>query len=143
MPSCSALPQADGPPRPWLPALLLDGKLYLFDAWLGLPIPGPEGKGIATLAEVAANDKLLRNLDVDADHRYPVTAEQIEKVVPWIEASPDYLDRRMKLLQSRMSGNNRVVLNVNASAWPSLAGNSQLDACRVWPLGYETLAQRR
>src|SRR5690606_32524349 len=37
--------------RPWVTALLVDDDLYLFDTELGLPIPGPDGKGVATLAQ--------------------------------------------------------------------------------------------
>ncbi len=55
------LPQADDqPPKPWAVALLHDNDLYLFDPRLGLPIPGPSGQGVATLAQVAADDSLLR-----------------------------------------------------------------------------------
>ena len=63
----------------WLPALLSDGKLYLFDTRLGLPIPGKDGKGVATLAELQADPQLLRQLDLD-DAQYPVTAEQLKHV---------------------------------------------------------------
>ena len=40
--------------RPWIPALVSGGNLYLFDTTYGLPIPGPKGQGIATLAQAAA-----------------------------------------------------------------------------------------
>ena len=59
--------------RPWAIAVLIEGKLYLFDPALGLPIPAPGKIGLdrdgrldirpATLAEVAADDGLLRRLD--------------------------------------------------------------------------------
>ena len=35
---------------------MTDSDLVLFDSWLGLPLPGPDGKRPATLAEVTAND---------------------------------------------------------------------------------------
>ncbi len=63
---------ATGKSKFWLPALLSDGKLYLYDTRLGLPIPGKDGKGVATLAELQADPTLLRELDV-ADSAYPVT----------------------------------------------------------------------
>src|SRR5262249_43049170 len=73
----------DGNVRPWLPALLSDGQLCLFDCQLGLPIAGPEGRPVATLAEVVADDALLRRLDVDSDHPYPVRSEQLNRVVAY------------------------------------------------------------
>jgi hypothetical protein len=47
--------------RPWLPALLSGDQLYLFDAELGLPIPGPKPASLATLAEHLADPQHLRN----------------------------------------------------------------------------------
>ena len=45
----------DGTPRPWLAGVLIPVKdrheVYLFDCRLGLPVPGPQGAGIATLAQ--------------------------------------------------------------------------------------------
>jgi len=40
-------------------------RLYLFDPRLGIPIPGPKGQGIATLAQLLAEPELLKQLDVD------------------------------------------------------------------------------
>ena len=37
--------QAPEPAIPWLCAALIDGKAYLFDARVGLPVPGPDGEG--------------------------------------------------------------------------------------------------
>lgn len=137
------LPEEGHPRRIWLPALLLEKDLYLFDARLGMPIPGPQGKGIATLAQVAADDSLLRALDLDAKHPYPVHAADLHDIVPWIEASPGYLSKRMKLVQSRLAGANNVVLTANADA---LAGRLQdvagLASPVLWPLPYEVAEKR-
>ncbi len=138
------LPQGEGKPRRvWLPALLHDKDLYLFDGRLGFPIPGPGGKGVATLAQAAADDSVLRALDLDETHPYPVKAEELKEIVPWIEASPGYLSKRMKLVESCLAGANHVVLSVNASALAKrLTELSQLAPATVWPLGYELLQQR-
>jgi hypothetical protein len=40
-------------------------RLYLFDPALGIPIPGPKGQGVATLAQLLAEPELLRQLDVE------------------------------------------------------------------------------
>ena len=52
-----ANPPAAGKSKFWLPALLSDGKLYLFDTRLGLPIPGKDGQGVATLADLASRSR--------------------------------------------------------------------------------------
>jgi len=143
--------QADSPgagpkraaPRPWAAALALDDKLYVFDPGLGLPIPGPSGKRTATLAELAADDSLLRALDLDARHRYPVTAEQLRGVIPWIEASPEFLARRMRLVESRLAGANKLALSVAPTALAArLATAPQLAPGAIWPLAYELRRQR-
>lgn len=137
------LPDQGHPRRVWLPALLLEKDLYLFDSRLGLPIPGPGGQGVATLAQAAADDSLLRALDLDAKHPYPVHAADLHDVVPWIEASPGYLSKRMKLVQSQLAGANNVVLSTNADA---LAGRLQevpgLTSPVLWPLPYDVVEQR-
>jgi tetratricopeptide (TPR) repeat protein len=96
--------------RPWLPAVLSGGQLYLFDCQLGLPIPGPEGRSVATLAEVVADDGLLRQLDLDAEHPYPVRGDDLKHVVAFVEASPHSLSSRMALVESRLSGKRKLVL---------------------------------
>ena len=49
-----------GPRSPivWICTALIDNNAYLFDARLGLEIPGPDGKGVATL-EDALNDSAI------------------------------------------------------------------------------------
>ena len=42
-----------GRAQEWLPAVLLDKQLYLFDSELGLPLPGPGGRSIGTIALAA------------------------------------------------------------------------------------------
>lgn len=116
----AAEPDADGQietqdqPTFWLPALVLDGELYLFDARLGLPIPGPEGQGVATLAQVEADELLLRQLDLD-DATYPISAEQAHEVTAHIVADPFSLSRRAKAIESKLTGDDRLALTVAPS----------------------------
>jgi tetratricopeptide (TPR) repeat protein len=106
-----ALAEGEGkPPRPWLPALATGDQLYLFDARLGLPIPGPNGKAVATLAEVKADDALLRRLDLDEAHPYPVKSSDLDRVVALVEASPQALSKRMALVESRLAGKRKMIL---------------------------------
>ena len=62
--------------------MLIDGNAYLFDPFLGMPIPGKDGirhdaQGRlelqpATLAEILADPALLKRLDIDSQKTYPV-----------------------------------------------------------------------
>lgn len=136
------LPAKDDPQKiePWLPALLENGQLYLFDPKLGMPIPGPDGKGVATLSEVVADEALLRHLDLDDDHPYPVDAEQLKGVVALIEASPLYLSRRMSLFESQMAGDERLVVSVDASDLMRRAKESpHITDARLWTFPYEVI----
>lgn len=129
-------------PKFWLPALVLDGKLYLFDTRLGLPIPGPGKKGIATLAEVRQDDSLLRQLDLDGSP-YPVTSGQLEKVVAYVVADPFDLTRRARQLESKLAGDDRLALSVRASELTervkSLEGVADV---QIWAFPFSTLNEQ-
>ncbi len=130
--------------RPWLPALLHKGNLYLFDPALGLPIPGPGGKGIATLAEAVDDPSVLNRLDLDESHHYPVKSAEAKQVVALLEASPGYLARRMKILEGKLVGMEDMKLTtVPTKVAEQLKGIKYLSPdVRLWPLPFETLALR-
>ena len=126
------------PPREWLAALVTDEGLFLFDPSLGMPLPGPAGQRIATLADVAADDELLRKLDLSSTRPYPVKAEQLAHLVAYVEASPTGLSRRMETLEARLTGDQRVILTARPQRVAQrLAGRPQIDQVRCWPLPYE------
>ncbi len=52
--------------QPWLTGVLIGGEIYLFDCSLGVPVPGPEQQGIATLAQARRDASVLRRLNVPA-----------------------------------------------------------------------------
>jgi hypothetical protein len=92
------------PPRLWACGVAFGTKpdaLYLFDPRLGLPIPGPDGKGVATLAQAQTDPKVLAQLDTP-EQKYDVSAAeaktaQVELVVPLSS-----LSARMRLLQNTL-----------------------------------------
>ena len=81
-------------PDAWLPAVLVGKDLYLFDPVYGLPIPGPDGKGVATLAQATANQRVFEQMKVDAEHPYRYTRRQFRRVVALMETSRLYLSER-------------------------------------------------
>jgi len=141
-------------PQPWAVGVLCEGQVYLFDPVLGLPIPGPDGIALgddgqlairpATLARAAAGDELLRRLDFDAANPYPVRAADLEHVVALIEASPAYLACRMAMIESRLTGKQKVVLSAEPSAQAErFAAAEGIESARLWTLPYDTLRTRR
>lgn len=132
---------SDDPSRaaqPWVAALLSEGQLYLFDCRLGLPIPGPDGKGVATLAQVVEDDKLLRHLDLDSEHPYPVKSEDLKNVIAYVEGSPMSLSKRMALVESRLAGKHKMALTSPATAVAERVKKSpHVAQVKLWPYPFE------
>ncbi|WP_422923664.1 hypothetical protein [Singulisphaera sp. PoT] len=99
---------------PWVSAVLIDHKLYLFDHRIGLAIPGPDGNGVATLEDALNDPKILDRLDLPGESPYPVNRkvllESPSKIGVLLDSSPGYLSPRMLLLQKSLVGKNRTVL---------------------------------
>jgi tetratricopeptide (TPR) repeat protein len=96
-------------PRGWVAAVPIKDELYLFDPALGLPVPGPDRRGIATLSQVQADPELLRQLDVDG-LPYAVSAKEVKNVVALLDADPTSLSRRMLLLEAALPAGSRFKL---------------------------------
>ncbi len=130
----------DGAVQPWLPALLSGDQLYLFDTELGLPIPGPQPGGVATLAEVVADPGLLRKLDLDEEHPYPATSENLQHVVAYVEGMPQSLSRRMAVVESRLVAEQRLKLMSPGSALAErVAKLPNIARVELWPVPFEVL----
>jgi hypothetical protein len=97
------LPGDSGGERFWACGVVAgDGKdLYLFDPRLGLPIPGPKGDGIATLAELRKQPEVLTVLNIDKQ-RYDVTAEQARSARARLVCPLSGLSSRMRYLQDEL-----------------------------------------
>ena len=104
-----------GAVRPWLCGVLVKGQFYLLDAELGLPILGPEGQGIATLDQVVTDPGLIRAMDVPGEAPYRVSDAELQGIQVLIDAEPEALTLRMKMLESALIGDNRVVLTCRPS----------------------------
>ena len=133
--------------------MLIEGKLYLFDPVLGLPIPAPGRIGLdrdgrldirpATLAEVAADDGLLRRLDLNST-AYPVKSADLRRIVFLVEGSPQYLAKRMQLIESRLTGKQKTVLTTApmATAQRLLEAAGGKATAQLWLLPYMSLQRR-
>lgn len=140
------IPNADEP-APWLwCGVLIDGKLHLFDPQLGLAIPGAEEESIATLADVVADEALLRALDIKhagEDLTYPVTAETAGQAVAHVVADSLSLSWRASELQQQLSAGDALILAVDADALAEhFRSLESIQDVRLWSTPLELLARR-
>ena len=101
-------------PQPWLCGAVIGAHLYLFDTALGLPIPHVDRSGIATLEYVHTHPEILRELDAP-DEPYPVRAGDVRRVTVQLDASPQALSRRMRLVERRLAGDRKMILTAQPS----------------------------
>jgi tetratricopeptide (TPR) repeat protein len=153
--------QAERPSlKPWCVGVLIgdtgnegaERKLYLFDPKLGLPIPAPGGIAAdkagrldvqpATLDQVLANPKLLDQLGQGADAPYWVRQADVKRAVALVEASPLYLSPRARRIESRLTGEQRLVLNAEPSQQAARIKSAGMGDVRLWELPYTTLQRR-
>ncbi len=112
-----ALPDASGgEPQPWMCGVRLEDQIYLFDTRLGLPIPGPDEQGIATLEEARKDPSVLRRLKVPGVFDYPYTSEDVQQCVALLDATPELLSGRMRDLTAALTGDQRMNLFLDAAA---------------------------
>lgn len=140
---------------PWAVGALIDDQIYLFEPALGLPIPAADGIAVddegrirvqpATLAEVIADPSLLRQLDLDEKVEYPVDAEMLSAgVEASIAVTPEMLSRRMALVQSKLVGENRMVLIASPEKLAErLKRFEGIDDVSLWPRPFESMLQRQ
>jgi hypothetical protein len=138
---------AAGTLRPWLPALVAGGECHLFEPVYGMPVPGPEGAGVATARQAASDPAILRALSLP-DRPYPVQAADVERLSVLVPAAPVNLARRMHLLDGQLAGSARIDLAIAATdlgrtALAALPGTAEFDRVRLWEFPWETLRRRR
>ncbi len=95
--------QPDGAARLWACGVVIgDGPdVYLFDPRLGMPVPGANGKGVATLSAVCKDPALLEQLNT-GEHKYDVTAEQARTAELRLVCSLSEMAPRMKFLEDKV-----------------------------------------
>jgi hypothetical protein len=105
------------PPRSpvvWICAALIDDKAYLFDARIGLEIPGPRGSGVATLDEAIADPEVLEHMNLPGRLPYGTSRASLlgspTKIGILIDSSSGFFSPKMKLLQRELAGKNRTIL---------------------------------
>ena len=105
-----------GPKSPvvWICAALIDDKAYLFDARLGLEIPGPDGTGVATLEDAMSDPTILERMNLPGQSPYGTSRASLlgssTKIGILLDSSRGYFSPKMKLLQRELGGEYRTIL---------------------------------
>ncbi|MBC8350937.1 MAG: CDC27 family protein [Planctomycetes bacterium] len=136
-----ALPGNTVPPRPraWLTAAVVGGELYLFDCELGLPIPGPNGDGIATLSEVLDGPELIAALEVDGQP-YRFAHKDLKELLALLDVAPANLSQRMRRVQDNLAGDERTILAVApAQIAERVKGLRGITNAVMWSVPFETI----
>jgi hypothetical protein len=101
-------------PIVWICAALIDDKAYLFDARVGLEIPGPGGSGVATLEDVMTNPEILERMNLPGQLPYGTSRASLvgspTKIGILLDSSSGLFSPKMKLLQRELAGKNRTIL---------------------------------
>ncbi len=120
-------PDEKGQRRLWACGVAMGDKpeaLYLFDPRMGLPIPGPDGTGVATLAQTCDDKmKVLDQLQVDNLH-YDVTREQARQAEVYLFCTLSALAPRMVLLQDHLLRDSQVHVRLAADVPNALSGSA-------------------
>ena len=134
-----------GPPRPWVPAAIIDGEAYLFEPAYGLPIPGPLGRGVATVRQAASDPAILAGLSLPG-RPYPVQAADLQHVAVLVAADAWSLSPRMTRLEAELASAHGVHVSIDASALAQRARatlpGDEVAEPGLWPFPWETLARR-
>jgi hypothetical protein len=105
-----------GPKSPivWICAAIIDDKAYLFDARLGLEIPGPDGTGVATLDDAMSDPAVLERMNLPGQSPYGTSLASLvgspSKIGILLDSSRGYFSPKMKLLQRELGGEYRTIL---------------------------------
>jgi len=130
----------DGQPTPWLPGVLLNEQLYLFDPQLGLPLLTDKGQ-LATMRELKEDPEILTRLTSQAGQPYQVQPDDLEQIIALVDASPFALSQRMMMLQKKLTGENQMILTVMPDRiGKQLRDKHDINTTKLWNVPLETLA---
>jgi tetratricopeptide (TPR) repeat protein len=123
------------PPALWLMGVPIDDEIFLFDSKLGIPIPGPDQTGIATLRQALEDESILRRLSISGRFKYPLDTKGAQSVIALIDAEPSMISGRMKRLQESLTSDLRTELYMDVdSLAEKLKKHPKLQAVQCWPL---------
>lgn len=136
---------ATGTLRPWVPAAIIGGEAHLFEPTYGMPIPGRDGRGVATVRDAADDASVLEGLSLP-DRPYPVKAADAATLSVLVAADPRSLSKRMAVLDRdcRTRHGMRLAVDADAVGRRAIAALPNADArVELWEFPWETALRRR
>lgn len=93
--------------------------IYLFDPCLGMPLPNPEGPGIATLAQLRSQpEKVLAPLSIGTDYVYDISADDARTAAARPAVFLASLSPRMRFLQELLAAHHGIHLHAERALQP-------------------------
>jgi hypothetical protein len=140
-----ATPSSAGGLRPWLPVAIVGGEAYLFEPTYGMPVPGPGGRGVATVREAAADPSILAGLSLPG-RTYPVQAAELAAgLAVLVVADPWSLAPRMAAIDRDLAAAHGIRVAVETDAVVERAERAlpQVAApAALWAFPWETVTRR-
>jgi hypothetical protein len=99
--------------RLWCIGVPIGQDLYLFEPNWGLPLPAPNGPGVATLRMAKSDPNVLRRAKLPGRFNYPVETKDLARLFVLIDAEPFVVGRTMYTLERALTGENRQRLSMN------------------------------
>ena len=132
-------------PNQWLAVAIVEGKPYLFDCRAGQPIMTADGKSVATLEEAITDPRVLGAMELPGAGAYgPNNADLAAgELSVMCDLSWGYLTPRMRLLEQRLAGKNRMILFRDVTELRAnfkSAMKTRLKDVRIWELPLEVEA---
>jgi hypothetical protein len=118
-PASYSPPGPDGRPLPagprgpfWAVGVRVGADVLLFDPWRGQPFPGPDGKGVGTLAQLKANPDPLKSWFEAKDPAWGVGPDDVKKAAVFLAVPVSALSPRMAVLEEKLKADVGVRLAV-------------------------------
>lgn len=119
--------------RLWCIGVPVGQELYLFEPHWGLPLPSPNGPGVATLRMAKSDPNVLRRAKLPGRFDYPVEAKDLTRLIALIDAEPFVAGRTMYTLERSLTGENRQRLSMDPNAFEHQLGTIDPDIeVRLW-----------
>lgn len=103
--------------RLWAIGIPVGKQLYLLEPRLGIPLPGPDQKGVATLEQAQQDPAILRRAKIAELFDYPVAAPDVARAFLVLDLEPASLSRPMQKMESALTGNLRLRLAADIDRW--------------------------
>lgn len=127
----------EGTLQPRLCGVRIEDKMYLFDASVGIHVPGPDQSGIATLKQAQDDAVIIRRMGIPGLFEYPISNQDLKEVKAMFDPAIESLAWRMTAVQKGLAGNNRMRLAFDAGMPARIKSVASISDVAFWPIGLQ------